>query len=143
MADLRRFEIFLVKKAHFPTFVSYLIAIKSFNKYINRARKVGIWPEVGIHSTSRWKCQDFLPKVLSFSFRLCYTISATQSNMFKSFRENCFGKKCFLSLPIPITRCKDCVAAMGECAFWCVSYWGALFILSGRLWNRRKQNGQR
>lgn len=37
-----RFEIFLVKKAHFPTFISYLIAIKSFNKYINRARKVGI-----------------------------------------------------------------------------------------------------
>lgn len=100
MADLRRFEIFLVKKAHFPTFISYLIAIKSFNKYINRARKVGIWPEVGIHSTSRRKCQDFLPKVLPFSFRLCYTIRATQSNMFKSFRENCFGKKCFLSLLI-------------------------------------------
>lgn len=68
MADLRRFEIFLVKKAHFPTFISYLIAIKSFNKYINKARKVGIWPEVGIHSTSRRKCQDFLPKVLPFSF---------------------------------------------------------------------------
>lgn len=42
MADLRRFEIFLAKKAHFPTFISYLIVIKSFNKYINRARKVGI-----------------------------------------------------------------------------------------------------
>lgn len=68
--------------------------------FINRASKVGIWPESKIHSTSQWKCQDFLPKVLPFSFKLCYTIRATQSNMFKSFRENCFGKKCFLSLLI-------------------------------------------
>lgn len=30
------------KKAHLPTFISYLIAIKSFNKYINIASKVGI-----------------------------------------------------------------------------------------------------
>ena len=56
--------------------------------------------ESNVSKISRRKCQDFLPKVLSFSFRLCYTISATQSNMFKSFRENCFGKKCFLSLLI-------------------------------------------
>ena len=133
MADLRRFEIFLVKKAHFPTFISYLIVIKSFNKYINRARKVGIWPEVGIHSTSRWKCQDFLPKVLSFSFRLCYTISATQSNMFKSFRENCFGKKCFLSLLIsfvPLRLDLDCVATMRVDTFSVrLSLWGRTFLM--------------
>lgn len=129
MADLRRFEIFLVKKAHFPTFISYLIAIKSFNKYINRARKVGIWPEVGIHSTSRRKCQDFLPKVLPFSFRLCYTIRATQSNNEIAFEGITLVKSVF-SFTRTLERRRDCVATIRDALFRCVSQIGAHFLFA-------------
>lgn len=38
------------KKAHLPTFISYLIAIKIFNIYINKASKVGFWPRANFHS---------------------------------------------------------------------------------------------
>ena len=55
MADLRQFEKKSCKKAHLPTFISYLIAIKSFNKYINIASKVDFWPQDKIHA-------DFLPR---------------------------------------------------------------------------------
>lgn len=33
------------KKAHLPTFISYLIAIKKIRIYINKASKVGFWPQ--------------------------------------------------------------------------------------------------
>ena len=49
---------------------------------------------------TKQKVKWFANKVLSLFWLLCYTVRATQSNMFKSFRENCFGKKCFLSLLI-------------------------------------------
>lgn len=46
------------KKAHLPTFISYLIAIKNFNIYINKASKVGFWPRAIFHSTKNWFCQE-------------------------------------------------------------------------------------
>lgn len=133
MADLRRFEIFLVKKAHFPTFIPYLIAIKSFNKYINRARKVGIWPKAKIHSTSRWKCQDFLPKVLPFSFKLCYTIRATQSQSSrKGTNEMSKERKHFLPKQFSLNDLNilDCVATMRVDTFSVrLSLWGRTFLM--------------
>ena len=45
------------KKAHLPTFICYLIAIKSFNICINKAKKVGFWPRAIFHSTKNWFCQ--------------------------------------------------------------------------------------
>lgn len=46
------------KKAHLPTFISYLIAIKNFSIYINKASKVGFWPRAKIHSTKNRFCQE-------------------------------------------------------------------------------------
>jgi hypothetical protein len=46
------------KKAHLPTFISYLIAIKNFNIYINKASKVGFWPRAIFHSTKNRFCQE-------------------------------------------------------------------------------------
>lgn len=50
------------KKAHLPTFISYLIAIKSFNIYINKASKVGIWPQAIFRSTKSVICQEIFLK---------------------------------------------------------------------------------
>ena len=59
------------KKAHLPTFISYLIAIKSFNIYINKASKVGFWPQAISHTTNQSICQEiFYKKPFSF-FGIC------------------------------------------------------------------------
>lgn len=51
-------SVYDCKKAHLPTFISYLIAIKNFSIYINKASKVGFCPRVKIHSTKNRFCQE-------------------------------------------------------------------------------------
>ena len=73
------------KKAHLPTFISYLIAIKSFNIYINKASKVGFWPRAKFYTTNQSICQEiFLKKLFSFLER--YAIMKEPHNfiIFKS-----------------------------------------------------------
>lgn len=50
------------KKAHLPIFISYLIAIKNFNIYINKASKVGFWPRANFHSIKSVVCQENIYK---------------------------------------------------------------------------------
>lgn len=61
------------KKAHLPTFISYLIVIKIFNIYINKASKVGFWPRAILHTTNQSICQEIFCKK-PFSFFGCYAI---------------------------------------------------------------------
>ena len=67
------------KKAHLPTFISYLIAIKSFNIYINKASKVGFWPQAIFHTTNQSICQEIFYKK-TFSFFGCYVIIKAPHN---------------------------------------------------------------
>lgn len=86
------------KKAHLPTFISYLIVIKSFNIYMNKASKVGFWPQTIFHTTNQSICQEIFYKK-PFSFFGCYDIIKVPHNFIHlSRKENDFGKKCYLSL---------------------------------------------
>lgn len=66
------------KKAHLPTFISYLIVIKSFNIYINKANKVGFWPRAISIAQKIGFVKRYLQIVLFFFRNLCYNVSATQ-----------------------------------------------------------------
>lgn len=55
-------------------------------------------------------------KFLFFVLDLCYTVSATQSNIANSFKGIHFGKKCILSLLIPLNGARLC-GNNGRCIF--------------------------
>ena len=61
----------------------------------------------GPASRDKWYV-GVVEKFLFFIFGLCYTLSATQSNIVTSFKGIHFGKKCILSLLIPLNGARLC-----------------------------------
>lgn len=67
---------------------------------------------------------------LPFLQKVWYIIDATQFYRIL-YCGKILGKKCFLSLLIPVVKDKIVWQQWENALFQCVSYWGALFILSG------------
>ena len=100
LGDLRKFGCGRLQKSPLAHFFSYLIVIKSFNIYMNKASKVGFWPQAIFHTTNQSICQEIFYKK-SFSFFGCYVIICVATMRVALFRcvSYCGGGRTFFNAP--------------------------------------------